>query len=68
MFTAGVWVPVTVLPGLLGDLVALTPNGAAALALDEAAAGRAPDLLHVLVLLAWTFGLGALAARYFRWE
>lgn len=68
MFTAGVWVPVTVLPGLLGDLVALTPNGAAVLALDEAAAGRAPDLLHVLVLLAWTFGLGALAARYFRWE
>ncbi|MGH1563235.1 ABC transporter permease [Mumia sp. DW29H23] len=68
MFTAGVWLPVTVLPGLLGDIVALTPNGAAALALDEAAAGRSPDLLHVLVLLAWTVGLGALAARYFRWE
>ncbi|KAA1419806.1 ABC transporter permease [Mumia zhuanghuii] len=68
MFTAGVWVPVTVLPGLLGDVIALTPNGAAALALDEAAAGRMPDMLHVLVLLAWTVGLGALAARYFRWE
>ncbi|WP_262852529.1 ABC transporter permease [Mumia quercus] len=68
MFTSGVWLPVTVLPGLLGDIVALTPNGAAALALDEAAAGRTPELLHVVVLLVWTVGLGSLAARYFRWE
>ncbi|WP_370619843.1 ABC transporter permease [Mumia sp. Pv 4-285] len=68
MFTAGVWVPISVLPDLLQDIVALTPNGAAVLALDAAAAGDAPGLVHILVLLAWTIGLGGAAARYFRWE
>lgn len=68
MFSSGVWVPVQVLPDLLRDIVALTPLGAATLALDEAAVGQWPDLRHVAVLVVWALGLGALAARYFRWE
>jgi len=68
MFTSGVWLPVQAMPGLLRDIVELTPLGAASVALDQAARGSWPDLQHVVVLLCWVFGLGALAARYFRWE
>jgi ABC-2 type transport system permease protein len=68
MFTSGVWFPVQVMPGLLGDVVALTPLGAASLALDQAAVGDWPDVKHLVVLLVWTLGLGGSAARYFRWE
>jgi ABC-2 type transport system permease protein len=68
MFTAGVWLPVQVMPGLLGDIVELTPLGAASVALDQAAMGSWPDSGHVMVLAVWTLGMGALATRYFRWE
>ncbi|GAB3108247.1 ABC transporter permease [Streptomyces calidiresistens] len=68
MFTAGVWLPVSAMPDLLGDIVSLTPLGAAALALDAAGAGGWPALRDVAVLLAWTLGTGAIAARYFRWN
>jgi len=68
MFTAGVWLPVSTMPGLLGDIVSFTPLGAAALGLDDAAMGNWPDLQHVVVLVVWASGLGALAARCFRWE
>jgi ABC-2 type transport system permease protein len=68
MFTAGVWLPVQAMPGLLQDVVELTPLGAAARGLDAAAIGDWPDVRHVATLLVWTLGLGGLAARYFRWE
>lgn len=68
MFTAGLWFPVQTMPGLLGDLVPLTPLGAAALGLDAAALGEWPDLRHFLVILAWAVLLGAAAVRWFRWE
>ncbi len=68
MFTAGVYVPVTVFSGWLADVVALTPLGAAAYAMDAAARGGWPEPVHLLVVAAWAVGLGALAARYFRWE
>jgi ABC-2 type transport system permease protein len=68
MFTAGVWLPVQTMPGLLRDIVELTPLGAASAALGQAALGSWPDLVHVAVLLGWTLGVGVLAARYFRWE
>lgn len=68
MFTAGVYVPVTVFSGWLADVVALTPLGSAAYALDAAARGGWPEPFHLLVTAAWAVVLGALAARYFRWE
>ncbi|WP_308798551.1 ABC transporter permease [Agromyces silvae] len=68
MFTAGVWLPVQTMPGLLGDLVALTPLGAGALALNATAAGAWPELQEVIVLTAWTAIFGIAAVRFFRWE
>ncbi|GAB4063043.1 ABC transporter permease [Angustibacter speluncae] len=68
MFTAGVYVPVTVFSGWLADVVALTPLGSAAYALDAAARGGWPEPVHLLVTAAWAVVLGGLAARYFRWE
>ncbi|MGJ9413321.1 ABC transporter permease [Aeromicrobium sp. CF4.19] len=68
MFTAGLWLPVSAMPGLLADIVAWTPFGAAALALDATAQGDWPSVTHVLVVAAWAVVTGAVAARYFRWE
>jgi ABC-2 type transport system permease protein len=68
MFTAGVWFPVAVMPEALRSVVTFTPLGAAAQAMDSAAAGSWPELLPVLVLLVWAGGATALAVRYFRWE
>lgn len=68
MFTAGVWLPVSLMPGLLGDIVALTPLGAGALALDAATTGGWPELKELAVMAAWTALLGTAAARFFRWE
>lgn len=68
MFTAGLWLPVPAMPDLLGDVVALTPFGAAALAMDATMQGDWPSLVHVVVVVVWAVAAGAVAARYFRWE
>ena len=49
-----------------GEVVGLL--GAAVRGLDAAALGDWPDPMHLVVLIAWTVGLSALAARCFRWE
>ncbi|MEU6510430.1 ABC transporter permease [Streptomyces sp. NPDC046942] len=68
MFCAGVWIPVRSMPHALARVVELTPFGAAARALDQAAAGNWPGWGHLGVLAAWTVLLTAGAARWFRWE
>ncbi len=68
MFTAGVWLPVPVMPGPLGDIVALTPLGAGALALGETASGGWPDIKDLVVMAVWMSVLGTAATRFFRWE
>ncbi|MGW5215989.1 ABC transporter permease [Streptomyces sp. NPDC004051] len=68
MFCAGVWLPVQAMPDLLADIVGWTPFGAAAEALNQAAAGAWPGWTHLAVLAAWTLLLTAAAARWFRWE
>ncbi|WP_329040732.1 ABC transporter permease [Streptomyces sp. NBC_00178] len=68
MFTAGVWVPVQAMPDLLRRTVEFTPFGAASQALDQAATGSWPDWTHLVVVVAWTAALGAVSARFFRWE
>jgi ABC-2 type transport system permease protein len=68
MFCAGLWLPVQEMPHTLARVVGLTPFGAAARALNEAAAGDWPGWDHLGVLAAWTVLLTAGAARWFRWE
>ncbi|MEU8983504.1 ABC transporter permease [Streptomyces sp. NPDC048309] len=68
MFCAGVWLPVQAMPDALARIVGYTPFGAAAQALNQAAAGDWPGWSHLGVLAAWTVLLTAAAARWFRWE
>lgn len=68
MFTAGVWMPVQAMPGLLRSIVEVTPMGAGAQALDTAALGAFPDLVDVAVVAGWSVLFVALAVRCFRWE
>jgi ABC-2 type transport system permease protein len=68
MFSAGVWMPVQTMPDVLARSVGFTPFGAAAEALNQAAAGHWPGWGHLGVLVAWTVLLTAGAARWFRWE
>jgi ABC-2 type transport system permease protein len=68
MFCAGVWLPVQAMPHTLARIVGCTPFGAAAQALDQAAAGHWPGWAHLGVLAAWTVLLTAGAAHWFRWE
>lgn len=68
MFCAGVWLPVQAMPDMLARIAGWTPFGAAARALDAAAAGDWPGWDHLGVLTAWTVLLTAAASRWFRWE
>ncbi|MHC5903502.1 ABC transporter permease [Streptomyces sp. S6] len=68
MFTAGVWMPVQTMPHGLATAVGYTPFGAAAQALNQAAAGDWPGWGHLGVLAAWIVLLTTAAARWFRWE
>lgn len=68
MFCAGVWAPVQTMPDVLARIVGYTPFGAAAEALNWAAAGDWPGWNHLGVLVAWTVLLTAAASRWFRWE
>ncbi|WP_329282800.1 ABC transporter permease [Streptomyces sp. NBC_01451] len=68
MFCAGLWAPVQTMPDVLAGIVGRTPFGAAAEALNRAAAGDWPGWGHLGVLVAWTVLLTAGAARWFRWE
>ncbi|WP_406863233.1 ABC transporter permease [Streptomyces sp. HUAS MG47] len=68
MFTSGVWLPVAAMPDTVRDIVGLTPLGAAAQALDQAAAGQWPDWTHLAVTAVWAVVLVAAARRWFTWE
>jgi ABC-2 type transport system permease protein len=68
MFAAGLWLPVRAMPDVLAHIVVLTPFGAAARALDQAAGGDWPSWSHLGVLAAWAVVLSVAAARWFRWE
>ncbi|MFI1735029.1 ABC transporter permease [Streptomyces acidicola] len=68
MFTSGVWLPVSAMPDILQRIVDLTPFGAAAQALDTAAAGDWPSWTHLGVTALWAVVLIAAARRWFRWE
>ncbi|GMA19826.1 ABC transporter permease [Arsenicicoccus piscis] len=67
-FFAGMWVPRTLFPELLGRIADLTPSGAASAAMLQAMHGSWPALAQVCVLLVWIIVPAVLAARAFRWE
>ncbi|NHI18876.1 ABC transporter permease [Phycicoccus endophyticus] len=67
MFTSGVWLPVQVMPQLLGQVVGYTPLGAGAQALGDAMAGAFPSALDLGVVAGWAVVLGVAAVRWFRW-
>ncbi|MFI5674762.1 ABC transporter permease [Streptomyces cellulosae] len=68
MFCAGVWLPVQQMPDVLARIVGYTPFGAAAQALNQAAAGHWPGWGHLGVLVVWILLLTGAAIRWFRWE
>jgi ABC-2 type transport system permease protein len=68
MFCAGVWAPVQTMPHVLARIVGYTPFGAAAQALNQAAAGHWPGWTHLGVLAVWILLLTGAASRWFRWE
>lgn len=68
LFCTGLWIPVRAMPDVLADIVEFTPFGAAATALDQAAAGDFPAWSHLIVLTVWTVITSAAAVRWFRWE
>ncbi|MER5757028.1 ABC transporter permease [Streptomyces sp. NPDC002088] len=68
MFCAGVWLPVQAMPDVLARIVGYTPFGAAAQALNQAAAGHWPGWTHLGMLVAWILLLSGAATRWFRWE
>jgi ABC-2 type transport system permease protein len=68
MFCAGVWLPVQEMPDVLARIVGYTPFGAAAQALNQAAAGHWPGWGHLGVLVVWILLLTGAAIRWFRWE
>ena len=68
MFCAGVWLPVQAMPDVLARIVGCTPFGAAAQALNQAAAGHWPGWTHLGVLAVWILLLTGAAGRWFRWE
>ncbi|MEV6021186.1 ABC transporter permease [Streptomyces sp. NPDC002667] len=68
MFCAGVWLPVQSMPHLMARIVGCTPFGAAAQALNQAAAGHWPGWGHLGVLAVWILLLTGAAVRWFRWE
>lgn len=68
MFFAGLWIPRDSMNNVLRTISDFTPMGAGVQALQDAAGGDWPQLLHVAVMLGWTIVAGGLAARYFRWE
>ncbi|MFR0357099.1 ABC transporter permease [Streptomyces sediminimaris] len=68
MFCAGVWLPVQSMPDVMARIVGWTPFGAAAQALNQAAAGHWPGWGHLGVLVTWILLLTGAAGRWFRWE
>lgn len=68
MFFGGLWLPRDAMPEMLRAISDWTPLGAGVGALQSAAAGSWPSLLHLGVLLGWAVLTGVLAAKLFRWE
>jgi ABC-2 type transport system permease protein len=67
-FLAGLWTPGPAMPDVIRRIAGFSPLGAGVQAMQRAWDGSFPQPLHLLVLLAFTLGIGLLAAKRFRWE
>jgi ABC-2 type transport system permease protein len=68
MFFGGLWVPREAMPDWLRAVGDLTPLGAGAHAMRDAATGDWPQPLHLAVVAAYGVAFGVAAAKLFRWE
>lgn len=68
MFLAGLWLPRAQMPVVLRTISDYSPLGAGVHAVQDSIAGSWPTAQSLLVLVAYTVGLGWLATRIFRWE
>ncbi|HIW99790.1 MAG TPA: ABC transporter permease [Candidatus Nesterenkonia stercoripullorum] len=68
MFFAGLWIPRSAMNETLLTISDFSPLGAGVQAMQDAAAGDWPQLLHLAVMAGWAVLAGLLAARLFRWE
>ena len=67
LLLGGLMVPADQLPDVMVRLGRLLPAGATLAGLQAAWTGSGIEALHVVVLAAWTLGLGVFAAARFRW-
>lgn len=67
-FFSGLWVQRPAMPSWMRHVSDLTPSGAGAQALTDAAAGHWPQLLHLVVLAVWGGATSVAAVRLFSWE
>ncbi|RSM89519.1 ABC transporter permease [Kibdelosporangium aridum] len=67
-FLAGVWTPGPLMPEVVRHISDFSPLGAGSQAMLRAWEGSFPEPLHLVVLLAYTLGLGFISSRLFRWE
>lgn len=67
LFLAGMWTPGPAMPGVVGEIAAYTPLGAASQAMTEAWFGTGVPVLQLVAMVAWVVVLYPLAARLFRW-
>jgi ABC-2 type transport system permease protein len=67
-FFSGLWVQRPDMPSWMRHVSDLTPSGAGAQALTDAAAGHWPQVLHLVVLAVWGAATSVAAVRLFSWE
>ncbi|MBP2320181.1 ABC-2 type transport system permease protein [Kibdelosporangium banguiense] len=67
-FLAGLWTPGPMMPDVVRRISDFSPLGAGSQAMQRAWEGSFPEPLHLVVLLAFTLGVGFTAARLFRWQ
>ena len=68
IFLAGMWTPGPMMPEVVRRISEFSPLGAGMQAMQRAWDGSFPLPLHLGVMLAFTLGVGFVAARLFRWE
>ncbi|MFY1636604.1 ABC transporter permease [Solwaraspora sp. WMMB335] len=68
LFFAGVWTPGPIMPEPVRRISDFTPLGALSQAAQATWSGEPPRPLHLLVMAGYLLVVGALAARWFRWQ